>query len=232
MSDHSGSLSTGLAPCHECARRRHCLGGLLCDDGVTDAQPNPGVHRSVLPKGQHLHRYGDRAETVAVIRSGALKTYVVSPEGEEQIRAFQLANDIAGLEAICSDTYRGSAKALSRTWVCRLPIAAVRARMLESPVFRDRLLATFGRELDRLHGMLHRERCSADQRVAAFLVAQLPADGDDVELPMSRVDLGRYLDLATETVSRVFTRLQERHVLRSEGARCRVLDRAALSAIA
>lgn len=227
MSDHSGSLSTGPAPCHECARRRHCLGGLLCDDGVTDAQPNPGVHRSVLPKGQHLHRYGDRAETVAVIRSGALKTYVVSPEGEEQIRAFQLANDIAGLEAICSDTYRGSAKALSRTWVCRLPIAAVRARMLESPVFRDRLLATFGRELDRLHGMLHRERCNADQRVAAFLLAQFDAgDGSGaLLLPMTRADLARHLDLATETVSRVFTRLQARKALRADGAYCEILDR-------
>ncbi len=229
MTTETAAASNCMSPCQDCARRSHCLGAALTEG---PAGQNTAIVRSVIDKGAHLYRAGDTADTLYLIRSGAAKTYTVSVQGDEEIRGFQLANDIAGLDSVCGGSHRLNARALGRTWVCKLPASAVRARMSESPRFRDRLLACLDREFDRLHGMLHRERCSADQRVAAFLVAQLPADGDDVELPMSRVDLGRYLDLATETVSRVFTRLQERHVLRSEGARCRVLDRAALAATA
>ncbi len=107
--------------------------------------------------------------------------------------------------------------------------------MLESGSFRDRILANLGREFDRLNGMLHRERCTADQRVASFLMSQLRCDETEkteIQLPMSRVDLARCLDLATETVSRVFTRLQARNILRSQGAVSEVVDRDALSALA
>ncbi len=226
---------SATAPCTDCPRQSRCLGGLLVE-GMTPAQAqSAGVSRSVLDKGEHLYRIGDQAEHLYLVRGGALKTYVVSADGDEEIRGFQLAEDIVGLDAICNPEFRANARALSRTWVCRLPIAAVRARMLETVQFRDRILSALGHEFDRLHGMLHRERCSADQRVAAFLLSQLDATvtpGSEIELPMSRVDLGRYLDLATETVSRVFTRLQTRKVLRKQGTRCEVVDRDALCALA
>jgi len=227
--------ATQASPCHSCARRKTCLGGALVENMNERA---PTVTRCVIDKGNHLFRSGDTADTLYVVRSGATKTYVVSAEGEEEIRGFQLANDVAGLDAVCSDAHRGNAKAIGRTWVCRLPAAAVRARMGESSSFRERVLSSLGREFERLHTMLHRERCSADQRVASFLLAQLPVNSsgateaqDALELPMSRTDLARYLDLATETVSRVFTRLQTRNIVRSQGARCEIVDRAALRAL-
>lgn len=221
------------SPCGECPRRARCLGGLLVE-GLSAARAQAvGVTRLVLDKGDHLFREGDKAEHLYAVRGGAVKTYVLSAGGDEKIRGFQLAEDVAGLDAVCQPQFRASARALSRSWVCRLPIGAVRERMLESGTFRDRVLIQLGREFDRLHGMLHRERCTADQRVASFLLNQLhSAQNDEIELPMSRVDLARYLDLANETVSRVFTRLQTRNILRSRGSRCQVVDRAALGAVA
>lgn len=227
----AGHAATPQPPCLECARRGHCLGGAL----VAEALHPPQVTRGVVPKGEHLFRAGDRADTIYLIRSGATKTYVVSSEGEEEVRGFQLANDTAGLEAVCSDHYHANAAALTRTWICKLPAAAVRERVTTSPSFRDRVFASLGREFERLHGMLHRERCAADRRVAGFLLGQLRRQGteldDEIELPMSRADLGRYLGLATETVSRVFTRLQDRGMVRNHGARCHIVDRAALQAL-
>lgn len=227
--------SEGGSICMDCPRRQRCLGGQLVE-GLSPAQAQAvGVTRAVLDKGDHLYRIGDRADFLYAVRGGALKTYVVSPEGEEEIRGFQLAEDVTGLDAVCQSNFRSNARALSRTWICRLPIAAVRSRMLESGRFRDSVLGKLGREFDRLHGMLHRERCSADQRVASFLLSQLdaaPAASNEFDLPMSRVDLARYLDLATETVSRVFTRLQSRKIVQSQGARCAIVDREALAALA
>lgn len=228
------SVSACNSPCRDCARSSRCLGGQLSADGAPSAQA-AGVIRMVVDKGDHLYRVGDSAEHLYVVRGGALKTYVVSSGGDEEIRGFHLAEELAGLDAVCQPQFRANARALSRTWVCRLPIAAVRSRMLESASFRDRILGALGREFDRLNGMLHRERCSADQRVASFLMSQLaatPAPKPEIELPMSRVDLARYLDLATETISRVFTRLQTRNILQTRGAHCEVVDLAALSALA
>lgn len=223
------------APCRECARRTRCLGGVLVEGMPEDRAMALGLARAVLAKGDHLYHVGDRADYVYAVRGGALKTYVVHSDGEEEVRGFQLAEDVAGLDGICGTQFRANARALSRTWVCRLPVPAVRERMLESAAFRDRILLQLGREFDRLHGMLHRERCTADQRVAAFLLTQLeaePAAATQFELPMSRVDLARYLDLATETVSRVLSRLQARNIVRTDGSLCVVMDRAALGEMA
>jgi len=220
-----------VSPCRDCARRESCLGGAL------SAGADVTVTRSAIDKGAHLWRVGDAVESMFVIRGGASKTYVVSESGDEEIRGFQLANDVAGLDALCGTTHRTNARAIARTWVCKIPMSAVRARMSESTEFRDGLLKKLGREFDRLHDMLHRERCSADQRVASFLVNHMESDAAvnegkaGVDLPMSRTDLARYLDLANETVSRVFTRLQNRNIMRSVGTRCEILDPVALGAL-
>lgn len=234
ISQQSAAVNASQS-CLECIRKSRCIGGLLVEGMPVDQASNVAVCRMVVDKGEHLYRADDKADHVYVVRGGALKTYVTSLEGDEEIRGFHLAEEVAGLDAICQPSFRSSARALSRTWVCRLPIAAVRSRMLESGSFRDRILANLGREFDRLNGMLHRERCTADQRVASFLMSQLKGDETEkteIQLPMSRVDLARYLDLATETVSRVFTRFQARNILRSQGAVCEVVDRDALSALA
>jgi CRP/FNR family transcriptional regulator len=225
------SANAATSPCLDCARKDSCLGGAM------GAGSGAVVSRCVIDKGAHLWRVGDAVDSMFVIRGGASKTYVVSETGDEEIRGFQLANDVAGLDALCGATHRTNARAISRTWACRLPMATVKARMSDTPEFRDGLLKKLGREFDRLHDMLHRERCTADQRVASFLVRHIendaaPGDGQiDIELPMSRTDLARYLDLANETVSRVFTRFQKSNIMRSVGTRCEILDPKALGAL-
>lgn len=221
-----------VSPCVGCPRGPGCLGAALVESTINP----PIVVRSVIDKGDHLFRSGDAGDTLYVVRSGAIKTYVTSVDGEEQIRGFHLANDVAGLDAVCGHVHRTSAKAIGRSWVCKLPLPAVRSRMAESPRFRDRLLNALDREFSRLHRLLDRERYSADRRVASFILSRLDSDeprpGDSIELPMSRTDLARHLDLATETVSRVFTRLQSKAILKSDGPRCQILNPEALRAVA
>ncbi|MDZ4079036.1 MULTISPECIES: Crp/Fnr family transcriptional regulator [Hydrocarboniphaga] len=228
---NSSGPTAATSPCRDCARGAHCLGAAL----VEGCANPPTVTRTVIDKGEHLFRSGDAGDSLYVVRSGAIKTYVDSAEGEEQIRSFALANDVAGLDAVCGGVHRTGAKAISRTWICRLPLNAVRTRMAESVRFRDRLLIALDREFSRLHRLLDRERYTADRRVASFLLSRIEADATHsaaIELPMSRTDLARHLDLATETVSRVFTRLQGREILRSRGTRCEILNTEALRTVA
>lgn len=227
------------SPCNDCSRGARCFGGQLSDALAASGGSVPQITRQVYGQRDYLHRQGDRCEALQVVRGGATKTFVTSSEGEEEIFGFQLAGDVAGLDAIGASEQRNNLRAITRTWTCRLPLADVRTALALSESFRDQLLGRMAQEVSRLHGMLHRERCTAEQRVAAFLLAQLDREppvsteqGLEVRLPMSRVDLARYLDLATETVSRVFTRLQGRELLRAEGSRCIIFDPAGLSRLA
>jgi len=230
------------SPCADCPKSERCFGGMLHQAVIEAGGTPPQITRTVHAQRQYIHRQGDRCDALYLIRGGATKTFVTSTEGEEEISGFQLASDVAGLEAIGAERYRSNLRAITRTWSCRLPLGDVRQALSLSEPFRDELLHRMSDEVSRLHGMLHRERCNAEQRVAAFLMAQLnreipPAqraerESLEISLPMSRVDLARYLSLATETVSRVFTRLQGKDLLRSEGSRCVITNAAELARLA
>lgn len=227
------------SPCTDCPRGARCFGGVLNEALLKGCGQPAQVTRQVHSQRSYIHRQGDSCEALHVIRGGATKSFMTSSEGEEEIFGFQLPGDVAGLDAIGANKYRSNLRAITRTWSCRLPLSDVRTALAVSDDFRNDLLNRMSQEVSRLHGMLHRERCSAEQRVAAFLLAQLDREpvsqteeGLELTLPMSRVDLARYLDLATETVSRVFTRLQGRSLLRTDGGRCVIVDLQALSRLA
>lgn len=221
------NLNSGPAPCHECPRRSSCIGGLLTQ-AMDGSGRNDSVTRTVIDKGEHLYRLGDHTDWMYVVRSGAVKTYAVSEDGEEEIVSFHGSHTVAGLEGVCVATHRHSSRALTRSWTCRIATPALRRAMGTSEPLRERVLSLLGREFERLHEMLHRERCTAEQRVATFLLSHAEDDAA-IELPMSRADLGRYLHLATETVSRVFTRFADRNILRNEAGRCIIVNREALA---
>ena len=211
--------------CGACPRTTKCLGHLI-EAEICHTAPH-------FARGEHLFQAGDAVEFLYVIRKGAVKSYRVTADGQEQIVGFHGAGDVVGVDSLAVPEFQGNAVAIQDTEVCRLPASSIRRRMAESDSFRLAVLGDLGREIQRLHRLLHLERCTAEQRVAAFLLNQLRKHGAEgakprVELPMSRAEIGSFLDLATETVSRMFTRLHERGVLRVVPGAAEIVDAGAL----
>lgn len=202
--------------CSACLTHKDCLGGQLQACVTRNA-----MDVATVTRGTALLRAGDDDRHVYILRRGALKTFVVSADGEEQILAFHSPGDMVGLDAFFGGRHTRNTVALIDSEVCAIPVAAIVESGAQHTALYARLMAAMSREIQRLQGMLKLERLSAEQRIAMFLLNQVQrqscAAGQraTVALPMSRGEIGRFLDLATETVSRMFTKLQTMGLIRN-----------------
>ena len=192
-----------------------------------------------LRKGETLFRQGDPFNSVFAIRSGALRTFSVTDAGEEQITGFHLPSELVGLSGMDTETYPVSAQALETTSVCEIPFERLDELSVLLPQLRRQLMRIMSREIrDDQQMMLLLSKKTADERIATFLInlsARFSARGfsaNQFRLPMSRNEIGNYLGLAVETVSRVFTRCQASGLLEAEGKEVRILDSIRLCALA
>lgn len=236
MPSDTTAAHEALEPCRSCLRHGACLGATVV--AAADAQEraaSPCLGLVALQRGQSLYRVGDVANAVYIVQSGALKSRRHSAQGDEEIVAFRMPGDTVGLDDI-GQTRRGTeAVALCTTRVCRLSLDMLQHEVQQPGPVAARLFGDLGQEFERLHERLQDERRPAQARIAGFLLAQLRrrqqrfgAQIDRFTLPMTRVDLGRFLGLATETVSRMFTRLTLDGLIACEGAGVRILDAEAL----
>jgi len=192
-----------------------------------------------LKKGEFLFRQGDVFDSVFAVRSGALKTFSLSDSGEEQITGFHLPSELVGLSGMDTETYPVSAQALETTSVCEIPFERLDELSILLPQLRRQLMRVMSREIrDDQQMMLLLSKKTADERIATFLVnlsARFRARGfspNQFRLAMSRNEIGNYLGLAVETVSRVFTRFQQNQLLEAEGKSVHILDPIELCALA
>ncbi len=192
-----------------------------------------------LKKGEFLFRQGDAFDSVFAVRAGALKTFTLSDGGEEQITGFHLPSELVGLSGVDNDSHPVSAQALETTSVCEIPFERLDELAVQLPVLRRQLMRIMSREIrDDQQMMLLLSKKSADERIATFLVnlsARFRARGfsaNQFRLAMSRSELGNYLGLAVETVSRVFTRFQQQGLIDAEGKEIHILDPIELCALA
>jgi CRP/FNR family transcriptional regulator len=220
-------------PCSNCLRHGTCLGAVVQE--VESQSIAPCISVIALQRGQPLHRIGDATNAVYIVQSGALKSRRHSVDGDEEIVAFRLPGDTVGLDDLGQQNRSTEAVALCTTRICRLPLDVLQSEVHLSGAVAEHLFNDLGQEFERLHDRLQNERRPAQARIANFLLGQLQrrqrlfgAQLDRFTLPMTRVDLGRFLGLATETVSRMFTRLQNEGVIASDGATVQVLDAEAL----
>ena len=173
------------------------------------------------------------------VRAGALKTFTLSDAGEEQITGFHLPSELVGLSGVDSQLYPVSAQALETTSVCEIPFERLDELSVQLPQLRRQLMRVMSREIrDDQQMMLLLSKKTADERIATFLVnlsARFRARGfsaNQFRLSMSRNELGNYLGLAVETVSRVFTRFQQNGLINAEGKEVQILDPIELCALA
>lgn len=223
--------------CERCGLGQGCIGHYT-DAEVQQMSCGVGGRHRVQRAGSHLFRVGDRFSSLYVIRSGSVKTYLTSEDGEEQILGFHRPGDVIGFDAIAEGRHPCSAAALETSSVCILSFSDLSRLCHHSPAVFHRLVETMSRETLRLVDSLLLGRRTAEQRVAAFLLTHAERQGERgyspkaISLAMSRTDIGKYLGLTVETVSRILTRFQEVGLLTKERNQIRVHDLEALRRMA
>lgn len=195
--------------------------------------------RRPLARGQHLYQMGDSFVSLYAVRSGSLKTYTLTEDGREQVTGFHLPGELVGLDAISTERHHCAAKALETTSVCEIPFDRFEELWVQIPSLPHQLLRVMSKEMrhDQVLLMLLGKK-AAEERLAAFLVnlaerfGQRGFSSREYNLSMSRNDIGNYLGLAVETVSRLFTHFQELSLLNVHRKSVRLLDPAALRLLA
>jgi len=226
------------AHCKDCSLAPLCL-PLSLELADMDALDNIVKRGRPLKKGEFLFHQGDRFGAVYAVRAGSLKTFSVSNGGEEQITGFHLPSELLGLSGVDSERYPVSAQAQETTSVCEIPFDLLDELSIQLPQLRRQLMRVMSREIrDDQQMMLLLSRKTADERIATFLVnlsARFSARGysaNQFRLSMSRTEIGNFLGLAVETVSRVFTRFQHSQLIEAEGKEVRIVNPVQLCAVA
>ncbi len=219
--------SRAQVACSRCALAELCLPRGLTADEVERFEQI--VHRSrPIQPGDHLFRAGDEFITVASVRTGCFKSYIIDHEGQEQVLGFHLPGEIIGLDAIHSQKHMANVVALDTSAVCALTFETVSGMARQMPELQAEMFRMMSHrisELEATSGDL-----SADERIAMFLISlserfsRRGYSDKEFILAMSRRDIASYLRLATETVSRVLARLQKAEIVRVDRKQIRILD--------
>jgi CRP/FNR family transcriptional regulator, anaerobic regulatory protein len=204
---------TALA-CASCCLKEVCL---PCDLGRSDLDSfgEMATARRRVARGASLYHGGDRFDFIYAVRSGSFKTVGVSRNGDEKITGFHLPGEFLGIEAINSGRHGCSAVALEDSEVCILPFAALEKMAMSTPALQHRLLQLVSGDVSHDQGLMPLlGGMSAEQRLAAFLLSlsrrhqRLGFSASRFVLRMTREELGNYLGLTLETVSRLLSRFQ------------------------
>ncbi|HSM69270.1 MAG TPA: fumarate/nitrate reduction transcriptional regulator Fnr [Xanthomonadales bacterium] len=227
LRDSNRAPARAQVACSQCS-----LGEICLPKALSDADRNRFeqiVHRSrPIQAGQHLFRAGDEFKSVASVRTGCFKSYAVNRDGQEQVLGFHLPGEIIGLDAIHEGHHVANVVALDTSAICSLPFNAMTGMARNMPELQHELFCVMSlriSELETFAGDL-----SADERIALFLkslskrFSRRGYSEREFILSMSRRDIASYLRLATETVSRVLARFQQRGLIEVDRKLVKILD--------
>ena len=216
--------------CGNCNLRELCLPMRIGDEDMARVEQVVFARRR-LKRGDSLFKAGDPFKALYAIRSGFLKTTVLNADGREQVVGFQMGGELLGLDGIGSGSYNGNAVALEDSEACVLPFAMLEELGREIPKIQRNLHSVLSREIVRDHGvMMLLGSMSAEERLATFLLnlsRRFTARGfsaSDFHLRMTREEIGSYLGLKLETVSRLFSRFHDSGLIEVEQKHVRILD--------
>ncbi len=242
-SSSSGATSRGglqarlKAACAACNLRELCVPGGVSPRDLEHLDTLVATRRRVR-RGEALFRAGDDFDSLYAVRSGFFKTRLTSEDGRDQVTGFQMPGELLGLDGIAAEVHSVDAVALQDSEVCTIPFTDLeRISAAFSPLQRH-FHKVMSREIVREHGvMLLLGTMRAEERLAAFLLnlsQRLRArgySGRDFVLRITREEIGSFLGLKLETVSRAFSRFQEDGVLEVANKNIRILDFEALRSL-
>lgn len=218
-----------------------CAFGSVClPQGVDKAALNElhclVEHTGPYHAGDHVFRTGDRFGAIYAVRAGIVKTCLVDDEGREQVLGFHLPGEMIGLNAIHPAKYPCNAIALDDVQVCRFSFPALAMLATRIPGVQQQLFRLLSEDIGKA-SLLAGDH-SADERLAAFLIGLAERHAtrnfapSTLRLAMPRSDIANYLRLASETVSRVLRRFQDKGLIAVEGRDVRIVDADALRHLA
>lgn len=230
---HNGAVS-----CGDCRMNALCLPIALESDEID--RLNEIVERGrPLHRGDYIYHAGDQFKSIYAVRSGAIKGFTVNNDGVEQVTGFYLPGEIFGMDGIGHPNHINSAISLETSAICEIPFARMEELSIQIPSLQRHFFTLMSREItndQQLITMLSKN--SAEERVATLLTsisvrnARRHLSGIRFRLPMSRADIGNYLGLTVETVSRVFSRFQKQQVLAVDKKEIEILDLEQLKSMA
>ena len=231
------SLLKDRASCKGCGLASLCLPVGLIENDVDKL--NAIVTRNTpYHRGDMLYNQGDVFSQIYIVKSGSVKAYYEDKDGNEHVVGFFLPGELIGLEAIHTGVHSCSAAVLETTAACEVPFEDLERLSCELPSLQHQLLRLLSREVHNDCGMVALlGNNSAEERVAAFLISlstrfqQRGLSANEFHLSMSRAEIASFLGLAVETVSRTFSRFQEKGLLEAERKSIKILDIEALNEI-
>lgn len=220
--------------CSSCNLRELCLPVGLDTDEMRKIDELVATRR-MIKRGASLFHAGEKFTSLYAIRSGFFKTCVTTQDGRDQVTGFQMAGEIIGLDGIVNDVHTCDAIALEDAEACVMPFDRIEEISREVTSLQHHVHKIMSREIVRDHGvMLLLGSMRAEERLAAFLlnlVQRLQARGfskSDLVLRMTREEIGSYLGMKLETVSRSFSKFAEDRIIEVKQRNIHILDADAL----
>jgi CRP/FNR family transcriptional regulator len=216
--------------CSNCNLRELCMPmGLSIEE--LDRLDDVVAIRRKIKRGTTLFRNGEKFTSLYAIRTGFFKTCVASEDGRDQVTGFQMAGEVIGLDGIVNDHHTCDAVALEDTEVCVMPFDRIEELSREISSLQRHVHKIMSREIVREHGvMLLLGSMRAEERLATFLlnlVQRLHARGfsqSELVLRMTREEIGSFLGLKLETVSRTFSKFVEEQIIEVRQRHVRILN--------
>ena len=223
--------------CSQCNLRELCLPFGLDPREVNQLDELVGSRRKIK-RQQHLYRSGDAFEAIYAIRAGSFKTDVLLEDGRDQVTGFQMTGEVLGLDGISGEQHSCNAIALEDSEVCVIPFSRLEELSRQVESLQHQFHKIMSREIVRDHGvMMLLGSMRAEERLAAFLLnmsQRFTARGfspSEFHLRMTRDEIGSYLGLKLETVSRAFSRFQDEGLVAVQQKHIRILDTPGLKRI-
>jgi len=195
--------------------------------------------RRRVKRGDALYQAGDPFKSLYAVRSGFFKSSVLLESGREQVTAFHMGGDLMGMDGIGGEHHMANAVALEDSEVCVIVFSALEQASLEVRSLQRQFHKVMSRELVRDQGvMMLLGTMRAEERMATFLLnlsQRFKARGysqTEFHLRMTREEIGSYLGLKLETVSRIFSRFQDENLVEVQQKRIRILDVEGLKKVA
>jgi CRP/FNR family transcriptional regulator, anaerobic regulatory protein len=191
-----------------------------------------------LRKGEHIYRQRDEFRSVFAVRSGSFKSYLLGADGQSRVTGFFMPGEIIGMDGIGSRIHGVSTMALEHASICEIPFSQLERLSHQLPNLQSRFFAIMSNEIvkdQQIHTLL--SSYTAEQRLASFLLslsaryARCHLSPDRFILHMTRSDIGEYLGLTLETVSRVFSSLQKKELLLVKNREIEIKEMEKLKAI-
>ncbi|QJC31956.1 fumarate/nitrate reduction transcriptional regulator Fnr [Enterobacteriaceae endosymbiont of Donacia versicolorea] len=176
--------------------------------------------KKLIKKGEILFRSKDRMHSLFTVKSGTIKSYNFTKKGTEQIIRFYLTSDLIGLDTINNGIYHNFTKALETSMLCEIPISLLNSIFFKIPSFGEKIINLMSKEIKIGYYFISLLlKKNAEIKLATFiydLSKKFKIRGyspKEFNLSMNRSDIGNYLGLTVETISRILNKFKKSKML-------------------